>query len=78
MKLVRRECGLSLGASDSLFRALAGDIGSFSTAPLDRRLVKVGTANFPGLSVVGGPIDDEKMDELVPVLLCGDACFTGG
>ena len=35
MKLVRRECGLSLGASESLFRALAGDIGSFSTVAFD-------------------------------------------
>jgi hypothetical protein len=76
IKLVRRVCKLSFGARESLFRALEGDMGSFSTLPF-LRPGAVGTANFADLSVVGGPIDDIVDAIVVPVRLCGDARFIG-
>jgi hypothetical protein len=55
MKLVRRECELSLLPTESLLRALPGDMGSFSILPLVR--VNGGTANRSDFVVAGGPIN---------------------
>ena len=61
--------------TESLLRAVEGDIESFSTLAF-LRLGAVGTANFPGFSA-GGPMDEIVPKVAVPVRLWGDCRFTG-
>jgi len=75
IKLVRLECIPSFETIESLFRALEGDNGSFSTLAF-LRLGVAGTANFPGLSV-GGPMNDIVADVAVPARLWGGGRLTG-
>jgi hypothetical protein len=67
-KLVLRALGLSFTQRDNFFWAPAGDSGSFSTV-LFRRLVTVGTTNLPVLSMRGGAIVADEIEDVVPVLL---------
>jgi hypothetical protein len=75
MKLVRRAWEPSFGATESLVRALDGDIGSFSMLAFLR--LGVETTTFPVLSVVGGPMEDIVAEVLGPMRFCGEDRFTG-
>ena len=72
---MRLVCVASFGIP-SLLLAAAGDSGSFSRLVLRRLAGTVGTANLPDLSVAeGGPRVGVRIEEEVPVRLCGEWVF---